>query len=246
MLDLYEQWMMAGAPDQIDPSDRVSSVGRSPSIPTGTEVPFRPWLVEDELLASAESSRDPGVRIIPDRTGRNGETTEFGGLETRTGTLDEFDDVPDFTGESRMRRADASGRWAWKRIPGIEEIEGRDVLRTPRVGRVRVVFHNGEVFEGRLFAVGGGNVTVDTNLGRVAFDTFDVSEIRPALGAGVGQINGRPSIAGLPKVRVQVAGGWIEGHELSRKNGQVLLVDERGYRIALESDDVSDARGRSP
>ena len=117
---------------------------------------------------------------------------------------------------------------------------------TPNVGNVRVVLKGGEAFDGRLHSVGQGKIMLDTKMGRMAVDarradrvdriTDDRSVLRgPATTA---------STSGLKRVKVRTDGGVFYGHLVSREGKRVTLLMDEGFRITLESDDVTEAADR--
>lgn len=152
---------------------------------------------------------------------------------------------------SKLRLAtdeDLTGVWQGNTIP-TEAIAASVRLTTPAVGRVRVTIYGGELFEGRLYAVGQQLLWLDTTLGRMAIDGYRVARIEqlsspdgtPVLGAG-----GSHELAGLPRMRVRTPGGMLYGKVIGRDERSVTLVTEAGARITIDTTEVEPApQGRS-
>lgn len=170
-------------------------------------------------------------------------------IASQTPVADETIDVrmeeiaPSSTSKNRMRRAtksDLAGIWEGQTIP-MDRIGGPTRILTPQVGRVRTILHDGEIFEGRLYAVGQHKVWLDTQLGRMAlmFDQLErVDQISspqgtPALGAP-----GSQALEGLPRVRVRVPGGMFYGKVTARDERTVTLITDDGARVTLETQEV--------
>jgi hypothetical protein len=138
---------------------------------------------------------------------------------------------------------DLAGVWEGSVIP-MDSIPGPTRLLTPGVGRVRIVIQRGEIFEGRLYAVGQGRIWIDTDVGRLALLSEQVQRIEhlnskggtPGLGAP-----GSQDLAGLPRVRVHTPGGTFYGKVIARDDGTVTLITDEGARVMLESYNVEAA-----
>lgn len=154
-------------------------------------------------------------------------------------------------GRSNLRIAsdeDLAGIWEGKTVP-LDAIEKSVRLLTPLVGRVRILIHGGEVFEGRLYAVGQSHLWIDTDLGRMALEARQMAHIQhlsspdgtPVLGAV-----GSQELDGLPRVRVRTLGGVLYGRLIGRESATVTLVTDGGARITVESREIEPAPiGRS-
>jgi hypothetical protein len=126
----------------------------------------------------------------------------------------------------------------------MDSIPAPSRLLTPGVGRVRVVIQRGEIFEGRLYAVGQGRIWLDTEIGRLALLSQQVQRIEhvnstgrtPGLGAP-----GSQELAGLQRVRVHTPGGTFYGKVIARDDGTVTLITDEGARVMLESHDIESA-----
>lgn len=141
---------------------------------------------------------------------------------------------------SRLRRAtagDLAGIWEGSTIP-VESIDASTRMLTPSVGRVRSILHGGEVFEGRLYAVGQGKVWLDTELGRLALVSDQVQKLEqlaspdgtPVLGQA-----GSETLAGLPRVRARTPGGMFYGKVTANDGKTITLITDEGARITLDA-----------
>ena len=144
-----------------------------------------------------------------------------------------------------LERVEDERYWRFKSVPS-RKFNDDEMVFTPNVGNVRVVLKGGEAFDGRLHSVGQGKIMLDTKMGRMAVDarradrvdriTDDRSVLRgPAT---------TTSTAGLKRVRVKTDGGVFYGHLVSRAGKRVTLLMDEGFRITLESDDVTEAADR--
>lgn len=134
------------------------------------------------------------------------------------------------------RPEDLKQVWSGDSIP-LESVSSRTQLATPEIGRTRVVFHTGEVFEGDLVAVGEGSLWLRTTNGRLALDGARVkSAVRIDSGASASTSGAAPhKLAGLPRARVQTPGGTLHGRVLERDELRTTLVTDSGARIVLDS-----------
>jgi hypothetical protein len=148
--------------------------------------------------------------------------------------------------------------WSGAAIP-VEALRGAERVMTPGVGRVRVVLARGEVFEGRLYAVGQRKLWLETELGRMALLDWQVDRIEHIVAADGTPLSGGDSardLAGLPGVRVRTAGGVFYGKLLSRDGDSVVIVTDSGGRVTLSGAEVElagkatthviDANGAAP
>lgn len=145
-------------------------------------------------------------------------------------------DMPELS-PSTLRYAESSDMWMRTSIP-LDRIEEEERVRTPRVGLVRAVSVDGEVFLGKLHAVGEGRLWLDTNLGRMSIDRHLLEDVARIEGQGTGELNGQPRTAGLDRVRVRAAGGYFVGYQLSRQGDRVVLLTDEGNKLTLDSDQI--------
>lgn len=156
--------------------------------------------------------------------------------------------LPEST-NGRIREASASelaAIWSGAEIP-VDAIEQPKRLLTPQVGRVRVVLGSGEIFEGRLYAVGQKQVWLETELGKMALLSYQVHRVEHILdnsgGVSLGE-DGSQDLVGLERVRVRTPGGVFYGKVIARDEGSVTLVTDEGARVTLH-DVVVDPAGKS-
>ena len=191
----------------------------------------------------------PGIGVSSTPTEINpAPTTPTGTTEGHQFTMPVEDMVILPTVDSPVRYAqpeDLAAIWMGTEIP-VAKIEGETRILTPQVGRVRLVIHGGEIFEGRLYAVGENKVWLDTGLGKMALLGWQVDHmehIAPGDSPTLGQ-TGSQDLAGLERVRVRTPGGVFYGKLLDQSNGTVTLITEQGGRIRLSNARVEPA-GRS-
>lgn len=172
-------------------------------------------------LAGVEGTSKP---MLKSRSGERSGSTSKGGL--RRATAD-----------------DLAGVWEGSVIP-MDSIPAPSRLLTPGVGRVRVVIQQGEIFEGRLYAVGQNRIWLDTDLGRLALLSQQVQRIEhlgsPGGTPGLGS-PGSQELAGLPRVRVHTPGGTFYGKVIARDDIRVTLITDEGARVMLESGNIESA-----
>ena len=139
-------------------------------------------------------------------------------------------------GELRFATAeDLANVWGAATVP-MELIHGQERMVTPTVGVVRVVLTTGEIFDGRLYAVGEGQVWLETDIGRLALNGTRVRDI------GVVVLEKQAKdVEALPRMRVRTPGGLFFGKVLARDDQSVTLLLDNGGRIRLESNDVEPA-----
>lgn len=150
--------------------------------------------------------------------------------------------VPAIRGPRRATQADLAGIWEGSTVP-TDAIQGSSRLLTPAVGRVRLVLNGGEMFEGRLYAVGDQKLWLDTSLGRMALLGEQVRKIEQLSGDGApgGGSPNAAELAILPRVRVRTPGGMLYGKVIARDEATITLITEAGARVTLKSTDVEDA-----
>ncbi len=66
--------------------------------------------------------------------------------------------------------------WEGSTVPA-DRITANARLLTPQVGRVRAGLRNGHAIEGKLYAVGTGNVWIDTEVGRVVLQRAEIERL---------------------------------------------------------------------
>jgi hypothetical protein len=193
-----------------------------------------------------ESVTGPGAVPFDDVAagGPEGATTDPGPLALGPRERSGLGEAPGGPGTLRYATAeDMAGIWEGTAIP-LDSIDGAERIVTPFVGRVRAVLDSGEVFEGRLYAVGERRIWLDTSLGRMALAGRRLSKIDHVLSPDGAPVLGDPgsiAYAGLPRVRVRVPGGMFFGKLIDEQGDEVVLITEEGARITLKGADIEPA-----
>jgi hypothetical protein len=238
--DRIESWLIAQRGPEIPGSD----LGMSPH----ARLPFTSSALDQAAssIASGSSDREPNFGMsrspLTSPGAPNGAVEGSPQVVLRAHGYDRAGKVSS-GGLRHATSEDLAGVWEGSVIP-MESIGGPSRLLTPGVGRVRILIARGEIFEGRLYAVGQGKVWIDTGLGRLALLSEQVQRIEhlaspsgtPGLGAP-----GSQELAGLPRVRVRTPGGTFYGKVLARDDATVTLITDQGARVMLESRDVESA-----
>ncbi|MFT7486612.1 MAG: hypothetical protein ACI9F9_002467 [Candidatus Paceibacteria bacterium] len=147
------------------------------------------------------------------------------------------------TGLRTASVAELASIWPSKDIP-MAEISGAKRWLTPGVGRVRVLLAAGEVFEGKLYAVGERKLWIDTKLGKMALLAYQIDRVEHIVDAEGDSLLGGDSsndLNGLRGVRVRTAGGVFYGKLLSQEGATVTIVTDTGARITLTDAHVESA-----
>ncbi|MFN0006264.1 MAG: hypothetical protein ACKVXR_00025 [Planctomycetota bacterium] len=129
-----------------------------------------------------------------------------------------------------------AGIWPGDTIP-MEALDADTRLLTPAVGLVHVIMKTGEIFDGRLYAIGAGQVWLEASIGRLALDGKRVSAITMVT---TEEVNGK-TVEDLPRMRVRTPGGIFFGKVVSREDDRVTILTDDGGRITLVSRDVEAA-----
>lgn len=131
--------------------------------------------------------------------------------------------------------------WRGSEVP-LEAVKAPAKTIMPRVGSVRVFTTTGDVFDGRLYAVGQNRVWLDTEPGRVGLDGDKVEriEVLPPLPEGTKSSGDPGLLAGGKRVRVRVPGGVLYGHVLKLEGEDVTLALTDGGRVRVKSSDLED------
>lgn len=129
--------------------------------------------------------------------------------------------------------------WRGSEVP-LEAVKAPAKTIMPRVGNVRVFTTTGDVFDGRLYAVGQNRVWLDTEPGRVGLDGDKVERIEVLPPLPEGTKTGGELLAGSKRVRVRVPGGMLYGHVLKQEGDDVTLALTDGGRVRVKSSDLED------
>lgn len=129
--------------------------------------------------------------------------------------------------------------WRGNEVP-LEALSAPAKTIMPRVGNVRVFTLAGDVFEGRLYAVGQNRVWIDTQPGRIGLDGSKVQRIDLLPEAPAGNLTSASDlhVAGSRRVRVRVPGGMLYGSVLKVEDDDVTLALDSGGRVRVKADDV--------
>ena len=133
--------------------------------------------------------------------------------------------------------------------PPAELFESSERIATPKVGAVRVIMLSGELFEGRLEAVGQGRIWLRTTLGALSLETQRtdrVERIDPSQVATSGKESRDHDYAGKPRVRVVAPGGVFTGRLLRQEGDAITLWEDGGYRITLHGARLESPEEASP
>ena len=129
--------------------------------------------------------------------------------------------------------------WSGTEAP-LGEAQRATRLATPNVGRARVVFRTGEIFEGDLVAVGEQRIWLRTKTGELGLEAARVGSVvriapgdTPTLGAA-----GSQKLAGLQRARVKTPGGMLSGRIIEQDAERTTLITDAGARIVLRSREV--------
>ncbi len=132
--------------------------------------------------------------------------------------------------------------WRGSEVP-LEAVQAPAKTLMPRVGNVRVFTTAGDVFDGRLYAVGQNRVWLDTQPGRIGLDGERVEKIEvlglPA--SGVQESSGKAAQeTGKKRVRVRVPGGMLYGSVLKAEGDEVILALDDGGRVRVKANDIEE------
>lgn len=238
------EWMVSHGwtPSAAD-SIAGSSLPGAPSTPAG-------WpKAESFAFASNPRNGTPSAQSISDVEPTSSSDpiplvlTQSGAQDPRKNPLSPFEPTggssgPKTQGPGELRYAtkeDLANVWGSTAIP-MEAIDGPERMVTPTVGLVRVVLTGGEIFDGRLYAVGQGQVWIETDFGRLALSGHRVREIDTVVLEKQAK-----EVEQLPRMRVRTQGGLFFGKVLARDDVHVTLLLDSGGRITLESNDVEPA-----
>jgi hypothetical protein len=122
----------------------------------------------------------------------------------------------------------------------LDALNAKVRMATPDVGKARVVFHTGEIFEGDLVAVGEGCLWLRGKHGTLGLDGARVKSAT-RLAPGDAPVLGAPGsqkLAGLPRARVKTPGGPLFGKIVERDEHHTTLITDSGARVVLDSRSV--------
>lgn len=129
-----------------------------------------------------------------------------------------------------------AGIWPGDTVP-MDALDGETRLLTPGVGQVHVIMKTGDIFDGRLYAIGTGQVWLESAIGRLALAGKRVQAITLVTSE---EVNGK-TVEDLPRMRVRTPGGIFFGKVVAHEGDRVTILTENGGRITLVSRDVESA-----
>ena len=129
-----------------------------------------------------------------------------------------------------------AGIWPGDTVP-MEALDGENRLLTPGVGQVHVIMKTGDIFDGRLYAIGAGQVWLESAVGRLALEANRVGTISLVT---MEEEDGK-KVEDLPRMRVRTPGGIFFGKVVAHEGDRVTLLTEDGGKITLVSRDVEPA-----
>jgi hypothetical protein len=180
------------------------------------------WLARDELCGPMFIGGETSGELVSDPTTWSG-TPRVTQLDVQSLLL-----MSRPVGKGATQRP---GVWNDTRVP-LEEIARATRLATPRIGRVRVTLLSGELFEGRLNAVGEGCVWLDTSYGRMGLNGTLVKSVERLDVAEEGA-------SGARRVRVHAPGGLLTGTLESDDGANASVLLDSGARMTVPSSDVT-------
>lgn len=157
--------------------------------------------------------------------------------EHRRATMS-FEDQLGAAGKVRVRMAGADAFehvWNFEALPPLEAAHGENELLTPKVGGVRAILTDDELFEGALYSMGAGRVVLQTELGRLLLEVEEIDRLVQLHPMEQPELNAREVAMG-DRVRVATAGGFLVGRVLKQDEEHIVLVLDSGARISLSSD----------
>ncbi|MHC4377562.1 MAG: hypothetical protein ACYS26_13250 [Planctomycetota bacterium] len=149
-----------------------------------------------------------------------------------------FEDQLGAAGKVRVRMASADAFehiWNFEVLPPLEAAHSEHEMLTPKVGGVRVILNDGELFEGALYSLGAGRAVLQTEVGRLILEAAQIDNVVQLHPMDEPELNAREVAMG-DRVRVATAGGFLVGRVLKQDDDQLVLVLDSGARISLDSD----------
>jgi hypothetical protein len=226
------------------PEDRASAVVPAPVESQASERPDDP----PALATSGEAKPAPKARPGSEDQASAGEAEEGRPLDlvaarpTLSGPTPRTSDFPNLDGQDYEWASEDQLELIWRgsEVP-MEAVHAPAKTLMPRVGPVRVFTAGGDVFAGRLYAVGQGLVWIDGEPGRIGLDGSKVERIEvlppDPTGTPVAQAD---ELLGGRRVRVKVPGGMLYGSVLKAEGEDVMLALDTGGRVRVKATDIQD------
>jgi RNase P/RNase MRP subunit p29 len=150
-------------------------------------------------------------------------------------------------GPAKQGVARAGGVWDGEAVP-VDQIGAKMQILTPRVGRVRVTLASGDVKEGRLHAVGEGQLWLEVgrsfeSIARANIERLEqIGGAAEVLAASSEKPAAKPAAPSSDKrVRVRTAGGLFYGKIVARDGDTLTLLTDEGARVTIEGGSIEAA-----
>ena len=206
----------------------------------GASGPLKPGQVPDAAVQKPATEVEPTGVVI--QVGDTALTTELvsGEIETNanSGLVEE-----EHGSLRKASQAELASVWTGDSIPR-DAVHAEERLLTPGVGEVRVLLTAGEVFEGKLYAVGNRRIWLETKIGKMALLEWQIDSYEKIADSTTLALGNEKTVAGLQSVRVRTAGGVFYGKLVSHQGSTVTIITASGARLTLENAELATA-GRS-
>lgn len=149
-----------------------------------------------------------------------------------------FEDQLGAAGKVRVRMASAEAFehiWNFEVLPPLEAAHSEHEMLTPKVGGVRVILTDGELFEGALYSLGAGRAVLQTEVGRLVLEAEQINNVVQLDPRDELSLNAREVALG-DRVRVATAGGFLIGRVLKQDEDRLVLVLDSGARVSLDGE----------
>lgn len=241
-----EELANAPAPVPTQPTFESNGVEVAVSFgePAQGDVSGRAALPVENLAAEPELSDSEFGMALPD----NLDDRERAALLSATRYVEDsresrrinlsFEDQLGAAGKVRVRMANAEAFehiWNFEVLPPLEAAHSANEMLTPKVGGVRVILNDGELFEGALYSLGAGRAVLQTEVGRLILEAEQIDNVVQLHPMDQPELNAREVAMG-DRVRVATAGGFLVGRVLKQDDDQLVLVLDSGARISLDGD----------
>jgi hypothetical protein len=239
------------------PAPEESREPRQPSQPAGGEAsvstapveggevdPRQPTIeVASASTVSSKVTPKPSTKAAPAPPNVEAKTPDVAVLPSApSGPSPRKAEFPDLAGASYEWASEDRLELIWRgtEVP-MEAVHAPAKTLMPRVGEVRVFTLSGDVFAGRLYAVGQGLVWIDGEPGRIGLDGSKVEriEVLPPDPTGT-PLASADALVGGRRVRVKVPGGMLYGSVLKAEGEDVMLALETGGRVRVKASEVQD------
>jgi hypothetical protein len=149
-----------------------------------------------------------------------------------------FSDQLGAAGKVRVRMASPNAYehiWNFEALPPIEAAHSEQELLTPKVGGVRAILNDGELFEGALYSMGAGRAVLQTDVGRLVLEADQIDRLVQLHPTERPELNAREVAMG-DRVRVATSGGFLVGRVLKQDEERLVLVLDSGARVSLDGE----------